>query len=350
MNPAWSPSDELLSRFLREDCSSAESHSVQAWLAQSPQHARRLEGLRRVLTTAIAGDWDVDGMWARVRTQTVDANRPTAGHPAHKRNAPRVSAFTQPWRVPIAASILLALLGTAVWLDLRNRVPATVAALPDVIYQTRRGQSASVQLSDGSRVRLAPESRLAIPATFGDSNRELTLEGEAVFDVRHDATTPFRVRTRNAVTEDIGTRFGVRAYRSDSRVTVTVAEGAVTLGLTTHTGSRATVAQGMLLRRGDLGTLDARGAIAVVHGASVTRAFAWTEGRLSFSRQPLAEVLESIARWYDLDIRLTSSALAAHSVTAEFSTQSASEMLAALALAVEATVERDGQRVILRPR
>lgn len=348
MSPTRSPSDELLARFLREGCTSDESRSVQGWLALSADNARRLEGVRRMLAPATGSEWNVDRMWADVRAKTIDANRPAVVPSAPLPRAPRVAFDLQPWRTRIAASLLFALIGTAAWLEWRPRPPEPAPATPDVVYQTRRGQTATVQLSDGSKVRLAPESRLVVAAGFGDGVRELTLEGEAEFDVHHDEARPFRVRTATTVTEDIGTRFGLRAYGNEANVTVAVAEGAVALGrrMTAPSGGP----QGVLLRAGELGVLDPTGAVATARGAAVARALAWTRNELVFDQQPMTDVLATIARWYDLEIRVADPRVAATLVSAEFSTQSADEMLQALAIAVDAVVERNGRRVTLRGR
>jgi len=350
MTPGWSPSDELLSRFLRADCTSDESRAVQRWLAQSADHARRLEGLRRLFGRSEGSPWDVDRMWEKIRAETLDANRPAVPHQALPRRMPRVAFQGRSWRTPIAASLLFALIGTASWMEFRSRTPEPAPTALDVTYQTRRGQTATVQLSDGSRVRLAPQSRLVIAAGFGNSLRELTLDGEAAFDVRHDAARPFRVRTATTVTEDVGTRFGVRAYRSEQQVTVAVSEGAVALSRRVGSEAHQVRPTGVLLRAGDLGTLDPAGHIATAHGVAVGRALAWTRNELVFAKQPLSEVLATLARWYDLDIHVADPTVAAHPVTAEFSTQSPDEMLQALAMAVDGVVERDGRHVILKGR
>ena len=217
-----------------------------------------------------------------------------------------------------------------------------------MVYQTRRGQTATVQLSDGSKVRLAPESRLMVAARFDDGVRELTLEGEAEFDVHHDAARPFRVRTATTVTEDIGTRFGLRAYANEANVTVAVAEGAVALGR--RTATQRGRPEGVLLHAGELGVLDPSGAVATARGAAVTRALAWTRNELVFDRQPMTHVLATLSRWYDLEIHVADPRVATTLVSAAFSTQSTGEMLQALAIAVDAVVERNGRRVTLRGR
>jgi transmembrane sensor len=180
------------------------------------------------------------------------------------------------------------------------------------------------------------------------------LEGEALFDVVHDTTRPFRVWARDAVAEDLGTRFDVRAYAEDSVVAVAVAEGAVALdrAVASPEGDRpaGAVAQGVVLRRGDLGTLAPDGRITTATGPVVATYLAWAEGRLQFVKTPLPEVVRAVGRWYDLDVRVASPALASRTVTAEFGAQSAEELMRALALALDARVSRSGRVITLRSK
>lgn len=350
MDARFTPTDEQLSRFLSGECSAQLAQAVHAWLAASPDHARRLERLRTVLAVDTRDAWPIEKMWGEVRARSIDA--PTVPEPSvpARRTRPARALWSSGWRVPIAASLLLGLVGLGTWLDLRRPTVAPAPSMPDAVYETRRGQTATVQLSDGSRVRMAPESRLTVRGTYGDSLRELALQGEAEFEVKHDAAHPFRVRTATSVIEDIGTRFSVRAYRRDATVAVAVAEGAVSLASTRTIAGSPKPNSAMLLRVGDLGAIDEKGRITLSRGIATTRALAWTTGQLKFAKQPLPEVLAAIGRWYDLDIRLGDSSLTRHPVTAEFSTQSPEEMLQALAMAVEATIERDGRHVMLRAR
>jgi transmembrane sensor len=222
-------------------------------------------------------------------------------------------------------------------------------------YATGRGQRATLQLPDGSRLIVAPQSRLRIPADFGQGAREVSLDGEALFTVVHDSTRPFRVRAKGAVAEDIGTRFDLRAYPEDSLVAIAVAEGAVALGRSAASAGTArrdgpTAAEGIVVRPGEIATLAPDGAVTTARGAALGDYFAWADGRLHFASVPLPEVLRVIGRWYDLDVRVEGQALATRSITAEFSLQSANEMLQALALAVDARLTRSGRVVTLRPK
>ena len=138
-----------------------------------------------------------------------------------------------PWiTLGVAAAMLFVVIGVARMVPRRAVVAPSPAVEEPTHYSTMRGQYATIQLTDGSHVTLAPQSRLTIPAAFATGPRDISLEGEAIFDVHHDVAHPFRVHANGARVEDIGTRFDLRAYASDSSVTVAVAEGSVALGAT----------------------------------------------------------------------------------------------------------------------
>src|SRR6266478_6130011 len=217
------PSDALLARYVAGECTPAEARELEQWCAASLEHQARLDALRAIWTARrTPRSWDVEGIWARVRrTMRADARRaPAFGRHLEGERGRRWLA------APLAAAaVLLLLVGATLAILNSRRLPPPMRE-----YATSRGQRGTLQLPDGSRLILAPESRLRIPADFGRGARELSLDGEALFTVVHDSTRPFRVRAKGAVAEDIGTRFDLRAYAEDSLVAVAVAEGVVALG------------------------------------------------------------------------------------------------------------------------
>jgi transmembrane sensor len=340
------PSDALLARYVAGECTPAEAREVEQWCRASPVHQARLDTLHAIWNARrTPRSWDLEGIWGGVRrTMRADARRaPAFGH--HLQGEPE-----RPWlAAPLgAAAVLLLLAGATLAILKARRVPPPMRE-----YATSRGQRGTLQLPDGSRLLLAPQSRLRVPADFGRGARELSLDGEALFTVAHDSTRPFRVRVKGAVVEDIETRFDLRAYPEDSLVAVAVAEGAVVLGRgglpagTARPDGRS-AAEGIVVRLGEIATLAPDGAVTTARGAAVADYLAWADGRLHFASVPLQEVLRSIGRWYDLDVRVEGPALATRSITAEFSLRSATEMLQALALAVDARLTRAGRIVTLR--
>src|SRR5206468_9531820 len=95
------------------------------------------------------------------------------------------------------------------------------------------------------------------PAQFGQV-RDVYLDGEAFFEVAHDARRPFAVHTARAVARDLGTRFNVRAYRDAADVVVAVAEGAVALK-----SSQRLAADSVVLRQADVGRARPDGRLSV---------------------------------------------------------------------------------------
>jgi transmembrane sensor len=285
--------------------------------------------------------WDVDAMWERVHARARGArHEPVMFYPA-KRTSSNTAGL-----LGIAASFIVIVGAGALLVRAGMKHGEPTIAMP-AEYSTARGQYATVHLTDSSEVTLAPESRLIISAHFAEGAREISLEGEAVFNVRHDATRPFKVTAGGTVIEDIGTRFDVRAYKNDRALIVAVAEGSVSLGNVRRDAVRSSV----VLKGGEVGTVDSLGNASAEHGARAAGYLAWATGTLSFVDRPLPEVLRTISRWYDVDVRVTDTLLARRLVNAEFSrSASASAMIGELAIAMDARIERAGRVITMRPR
>ena len=114
----------------------------------------------------------------------------------------------------------------------------------------------------------------------------------------------------------------------------------------TTTPSRAPA---LVLGARDLGRLDSSGVATVRRGVDVGRYLAWTRGVLSFDGTPLGEVVRTLERWYNVEIRVADSALAARRLTATFQNESIDLVLQRIALTVGLRVERaDGPVILLR--
>jgi len=130
----------------------------------------------------------------------------------------------RPWLSMAAVAVVIAMVG-GIWFYQASHLPTDTrmrAKMP-----TFKGRN-FIHLPDGSTVLLNAGSELSY--TFGEHGREVTLQGEAFFDVVHDPRNPFIVHSGKVNTRVLGTSFNVRAYPGQHNVKVTVSRGEVQVG------------------------------------------------------------------------------------------------------------------------
>ncbi len=92
---------------------------------------------------------------------------------------------------------------------------------------TLSGQTRTVSLSDGSSLRLAPQSRLVYPSSFEGNVRKVFLQGEAYADITHNEKMPFEICSEDVTVTVLGTEFNFSSYLSDSECEVALVDGRV---------------------------------------------------------------------------------------------------------------------------
>jgi ferric-dicitrate binding protein FerR (iron transport regulator) len=200
------------------------------------------------------------------------------------------------WKaIAVGAGLIVLLVAVAAWMDRLGadaKASTAVAAADARVVTSNPGQLGNLLLDDGTKVRIAPESKLSIAKAFGPKMRAVRIEGAASFDVAKGQPRPFLVRAGNALVEAKGTIFTVRAYPADSTVTVVVNEGSVEVrqgkAVQAVPAGKSLFITGNTLRPA---TTDERDA-----------ADAWRDGTLAVTNRPLREVLPQLRRWYGLDI------------------------------------------------
>src|SRR2546423_14261851 len=89
------------------------------------------------------------------------------------------------------------------------------------------GSRSKLVLPDGSTVWLNAGSKLTYNKDFGNNIREVSLVGEAFFDVMHIPDVPFVIETPTAVVKVLGTSFNVKAYPNETTTETSVIRGRV---------------------------------------------------------------------------------------------------------------------------
>ncbi len=167
--------------------------------------------------------------------------------------------------------------------------------LKNTIYIPRKGEF-MLTLADGTKVWLNSETTLEYPTHFSQNRREVTLVGEAFFEVHKDASRPFIVNVKGAAVKVLGTSFNVKAYNEEEAVTTTLVTGRVLLE-SQHNSAR----NEMILKPGMQGVISAHEDI-IVNEVDPLIYSAWKDGEFRFENKPLEEILLSLQRWYDVEV------------------------------------------------
>lgn len=236
-----------------------------------------------------------------------------AGDPVLERMAADALAATVPrrhgprpgrWRMPmgLAAAAAGAAIAIAVLLPGRETPPTPI------VHATDAALRKTVALADGSEVVLDVDTEIIV--RFTDGARDITLrQGQALFDVAHDADRPFRVTSGGGQVVALGTRFEVD--RTEDRVEVTLLQGSVSVERSV-TGERVRLWP------------NEQAAFAVDGGPIATRAIdpevasSWTRGRLLFRGTPLSELVAEVNRYADRPLRLADPTLGTIPVSGTF--------------------------------
>ncbi len=354
--------DELnrLARFFASEANPDESRNLRAWIDADPTRAAAVRELQHAwqLAAPVVDQDAVTRAWQQLERRRLSRQTERDVGGGHTLPLPRVSTPRSFERVgqqrsrrsllarglAAAAAVTVITVGGAVWLrgeraTVQGGAGSATAARE---YRTARGQRATVTLRDGSVVELGAESRLLV--RLGDTGaRDLELTGEAIFHVTHDAKRPFVVRARGVWTEDLGTRFAVRAYDDATPVRVLVTEGQVTV----RTRAERT-APNTVLNPGDRATLAAAGMVLVDHSSNIDDELAWTRGRFTYRSAPVGEIADAMQRWFDVTVRFEPATLRTEKVTVDMPLTSLGAVLNAITMPLALTHQRNGDTIIVR--
>ena len=273
-------------RLQSDDVSDADLAAFDSWIAASPRHAEAYDSALDVMMEIQAKAAAI----ARGLTQPVA--REAYAAPARRRRPPESRTR---W---IAAGGLAAAAAVALAVN-----PFGAPGVATQTYVTAKGEHRAVQLADGSTIDMNAGSRLTV--TLGKHDRRVLLpEGEAVFDVAHDAARPFLISAGDRTVRVVGTRFDVR--ERSGALSVTVERGMVEVRPAEGASGRA-----WRLRPGQ--RLDhVEGApAAAISAADPAQVTSWRTGRLVYRDQPLSDVVADLNQQFAKPIRLDDPALGA---------------------------------------
>ena len=161
-----------------------------------------------------------------------------------------------------------------------------------------RGQKTQIFLPDGTQVWLNSDSYLSYSSVFNRDNREVTLKGEAFFDVTKDDEHSFTVKAEGINVVVYGTAFNVSAYPDEEMATVSLLRGVVTV---------ENAVESVQLEPGQQVQIPRDRQSWKLFPCDVEMECLWTQNMLRFENTPAVEVFTKLEKWYGVNIHVENS-------------------------------------------
>jgi transmembrane sensor len=293
----------LLARYLAGEANEKDKAAVEKWLGKSAENRAEFGKLRsewKIMDSM--KQFDVDNAWKKLHGRIIDHEEPVLADTGKSTFMPRRISWGTPLR--IAASLLLLI-------ALGASIAIAVGRFQKVTITTSASEKLKrVTLPDGSTVTMNSSTTLSYMKHFHRNTRNVTLTGEAFFEVTPDKSRPFIINTDEADIRVVGTSFNVDSKRSGSGVEVYVSTGIVEVYKPESQNNS------VFLHPGEIGTVSKN--VINSKKASNENAIAWKTGRMDFRDIPLSEAVEILNKMYDVSIILKVQGLASIRTVGEY--------------------------------
>ncbi|WP_281233320.1 FecR family protein [Flavobacterium gelatinilyticum] len=303
--------EELFEGYLQNNLSDAEQQQMMEII----QQGKHDDFLKEKIHDMLRSDYVTDVM---DKKQSDDILNYILSKP---QNEPKVVDLNQKRRRKVVLQSLFAAASIALLIALGNSfffktktVPTIAPEAPAVAAQNTLIDFSGkqlVHLPDGSTVLLNDNSTLKYDQnSFGSKTREVTLTGEAFFDIKHNAQKPFIVHTGKIQTRVLGTAFNINAQNSSDNIEVTVARGKVQVGHLEKVYGVITPNQQIKVNKSTLSFEQNN-----VSAAIVTE---WKSNYLILDDLNMAEAAALIAQKYKVQILISNEKIKNCRITASF--------------------------------
>ncbi|SEM68344.1 FecR family protein [bacterium A37T11] len=186
------------------------------------------------------------------------------------------------------------------------------ARYEEVIKMAAKDENKYVLLSDSTKIWINSSSKLEYPERFDGETREINLEGEAYFEVKHADKVPFIIHTGDITTTVLGTSFNIKAYPDMDRVVVAVKLGKVKIS------KRSQVLATLVKNQEFSVTTKLPEAHTEERILSTKIAGNWKDGYLDYEDEPIEMVVKDLKRIYGAHVTLADSSLKQERITISF--------------------------------
>jgi len=251
------------------------------------------------------------------------------------------------YTVKAAAAVLVILTASLFTITHQQYVAQQVVDPEPVVFQTEEDEHRTITMGDGTVIRMNSNSKLVVSPGFMKGTREITLVGEAYFDVEHNPDRPFIIYANQSTVEVLGTAFNLRSVENQKNVQVAVLEGRVAFR-----GAKIGADSGelsVILSKNQYGYLDLENRSMKVDDKAVKNYLAWKSRRFNFEELSLENVCIQLNRMYGTKCSFEDSEIRSLKLTANFTNESLEKSLnvIGMTLGVEYELRNDHVKWVL---
>jgi ferric-dicitrate binding protein FerR (iron transport regulator) len=330
---------EILANHLTGQATAEEEEKLAEWLGKSAENQEFLERMSKIWRAESKAfqRLDTEGalrlVMSRIQRSSTVHRGVTDRVPTSPHQNPIQQFLTQPMFFRAAAVLVIAIGAFAVFSILRPNREIETSTITFAGVQT-------LQLPDGTRITFDSGSTFTYPKSFdGAEAREVSLDGEAFFEVTRNEKLPFTVHANGGTIKVLGTSFAVRSWKSDENIVVAVKEGRVSFqpDLNEDTSRIVYLTENMMSK------LSRRTAVPTpAENTDFSKSLSWMRREIYFQNTPVPDVLRQLERWYHVSIQAADSAMLHENVTVFIGNKPLAENLDLLAVILDMRVIQRG--------
>lgn len=336
----------LIARSVSGDITSAEQKELELIFQEQPELRAGYDDIKRLKLNAPVAPSIEERRALERGLQKLDHSLATEGRSMERllfNNEPEpLHSRTSKWWMAAASVVALLTVGMVAL-----RYFKTSAASPvQQQLATNYGKRIHAVLPDGSSVWLNAGSTIKYADNLiVDGKREVTLNGEAYFDVKHDTLHPFIVHAGKMNVVVLGTAFNVRAYQGDPYMETTLIRGKVQVmnlnkpdeNIVLYPNEKVTVAtqselthKSKVLVKKSRPVADSTATANIELPNETIAETAWVNNKLTFRKENFADLAKQLERWYNVKISFDNDNYNSKEFTGTFKDQNIDEVMSAL--------------------
>jgi transmembrane sensor len=329
---------ELLKRYLQGECSREEEQQVDEWYLSFEEN----ENDSRLLNVGEREELRKK-MFLKIKLNLLEKGESIEIEESVERERP-VSSNKLIYLVA-AGVVLLILFGVGA-LFFRPDNKSTIAEVESNLVEIVNSSNTIVrrELEDGTVIWLHPQSKIQLAPSFSRNNRNVTLKGEAFFEVAKDHNHPFSISTGRITTRVLGTSFNISAYTSEN-IQVSVMTGKVMVELANGNNGKQT-SQVILTPQQRASYVKTENKLAKEEPKHLPELNMWKTTDIKFDNESLAGVLKELNKRFGVNIKAKNEKLLNCLIVADFTNQNLPDILELLSKSVEATYVLEENSII----